>query len=371
MLPQGEMVLAAPAAVIGAALILWEVLRVVPLLHWVVVFVPLTFGLLAIHRLYAAPLSEYGHEKFFGLMTLTLFSAAAASLIRKDGGFTPLARVWVICAIYLTAASLVTGTGTRAAAFGANPIWLARALAIGLVFTGWLHWTRQLRASWAFLASIILLVGLFASGSRGPLLGAVVGLLVLVFASKMSGGRKFMTLLGAAVAMVVLPKLPIFAESRIIAIATGEVENDLTRNAMWSESLRVIGENPMGVGYGNWSSHVDGLARHNYPHNLFLEVFVEQGVLVGLLFSIIVACVLIGIFKKSKKNKVALGALAWLVAEIVNVSVSGDINARTFFFALTFAFLISVWKTPQPEIAEGSNLGKQNPKESSSRVLQQ
>ena len=62
LLPQGELILAAPAAMFGVGLILREVLRVVPVIHWAMVFVPGVFGLLTIHRAYVEPLSEYGEE---------------------------------------------------------------------------------------------------------------------------------------------------------------------------------------------------------------------------------------------------------------------------------------------------------------------
>lgn len=350
LIPGGQTLLAGPAAAIGAILIVWTILRTLPVVHWVIIYVPILFFWLSLHRGYVAPENAYGEEKFIGFVTLTLFSAFAACLINeREGGFAPFARVWIVASLWLTASSLATGTGLRTAAFGANPIWVSRALAVGLLFTVWLYWTRQLRARWALIVGVILIVGLFSSGSRGPLIGAVIGIAVLIIASNAKKSRKFLMVVGSAVAAFGLLRLPFFQESRIIALATGEIADDTTRRSMWEESLIVLQENPLGVGYGNWNLAVSGLNYFNYPHNLFLEVFVEQGIIIGSGLILIVAGVLIAILRRSRKSTAALGIAAWLVTEIVNVSVSGDLNARTFFFVLVLAALTATWPPTQSD----------------------
>lgn len=355
LVPSGDLVLAAPAAVVGSVLIAWEVIRVLPVIHWMILFVPGIFGLLTVHRAYVAPISEYGNEKFGSFVTLTIFSAAAAALIRTDGGFVPFARVWVIFAIWINAASLATGTGTRAAAFGANPIWVGRALAIGLLFTVWLGWTRQMRNRWSIVIGIYLLVGLFASGSRGPLLAAIAGITVLVLASRVSRSKKFSFVFGALLSGLAALQLPFFQQSRIVGLATGELANDTTRNNMWEQSFQLLREELGGVGYGNWSNFVSVPDAFNYPHNLFLEIFVEQGVLIGLLFSLTVLVILVANLRRSKQSTVNLGIAAWIVAEIVHVSVSGDLNARTFFFALSLGAISVLWSFSQTAEDKGSS----------------
>ena len=51
----------------------------------------------------------------------------------------------------------------------------------------------------------------------------------------------------------------------------------------------LIIDKPYGVGCGNWQVQVNKneskyLMAHPYPHNLFLELITEYGVLAGLLF---------------------------------------------------------------------------------------
>lgn len=342
MAPGGDIIVALPAALVAAVLVVWEWIHALPRVHWILVFVPLVFGLLAFHRLIAAPIGDYGVEKFSSFITLTLFSALTACLIRLPDGLVPLARVWLCAASYLTIATLLGGSAGRAAAFGSNPIWVSRAIAVGLVFAAWLLWTGKLRFRWAAPLVLLLVAGMFATGSRGPLLGAAVGILVILLTAKMGAARRVFIIIGTLVAAVVLIRLPFVQESRIIGLATGEIAADTSRSLMWSESFRVIGERPEGVGFGNWMVFTNLPYQYRYPHNLFLEVFVEHGVIIGLLFSALVAGVLIAVLRKIRTSHAALLAAAWLAAEIVNVSVSGDLNARTFFFALTLAILVTM-----------------------------
>lgn len=362
MMPDGDLYLAAPAAILGVFLVLWEVLRAYHRLHWVIVFVVPVFGLLAFNRLAVAPLTEYGHEKFSNFVTLTFFSALAACLIRPGRGFVAFAKVWITAGVYLTGASLLTGTGLRAAAFGANPIWVARPLAAAIVLIVWLWYIRKLRVGWAVLLGLVMLVGIFAAGSRGPLMGAAAGVLVLLLAGHMRTSRKILSMVGIGVVMIGLFQLPVVKESRIIGLATGEIAGDQTRNLMWSESFRMIRENPWGVGLGNWGLHTTMESTFIYPHNIFLEVFVEHGVIVGVFFAAITLCVLMGLLRRARNSFTALGASSWLVTEIVNVSVSGDLNARTFFFALTLAFLVTRHREDLQEArkaeVEGNQLAK-------------
>ena len=54
---------------------------------------------------------------------------------------------------------------------------------------------------------------------------------------------------------------------------------------------------PLGVGLGNWQIYANKydathLLKHQYPHNLILEIFVELGFITGALFIILLLKVL-------------------------------------------------------------------------------
>jgi hypothetical protein len=63
-------------------------------------------------------------------------------------------------------------------------------------------------------------------------------------------------------------------------------------------------------------------------------VFTESGVIIGALFLAIVGGIAIRLMRHAVFAPKANLVLALLAAETIAVSVSGDLNARTFFFLL-------------------------------------
>ncbi len=111
---------------------------------------------------------------------------------------------------------------------------------------------------------------------------------------------------------------------------------------MWGLTLDTILANPWGVGFGNWAV-ATRWPYNPYPHNIFLEVFAECGVIIGFLLVATCLLIIVRLALVSKTDPTAGLALAILIAETVAVSLSGDINARTFFAMLTMGFVILVW----------------------------
>jgi len=63
---------------------------------------------------------------------------------------------------------------------------------------------------------------------------------------------------------------------------------------------------PLGVGLGNWQIYANKydathLLKHQYPHNLILEIFVELGFITGALFIILLLKVLFFSYKRMLK----------------------------------------------------------------------
>ncbi|MDR7347997.1 O-antigen ligase family protein [Enteractinococcus fodinae] len=352
--PGSDSYITQPAIIIAAFFLLLEVARHLPKLHSIIPFIILVFGLLSVHRMFSEPLLEYGEQKFVSLWTVIVFSAAIASLISLPRGFIALAVIWVAIGIYLSAASLLNSDSLRAEVFGMNPIWVSRVMSAGFVLLVWLYWTKRIRLVWTIIIGISLFLGIFATGSRGPLVAALSGTAVIILASKITIGKKIWALALGSLGTLVLVKLPWFSESRIVGILAGEIDGGTARKRMWEQSLPVISDHPLGVGYGNWALYTDGF-KGFYPHNLFLEVFIEQGAIVGTFFILLVLAILVRCLKTSRHSTIALGVSAWLVAEIVHVSVSGDLKAPIFFFSLALAFLVAA----RTKTSDGP--GKRNP----------
>lgn len=334
----GDIGVANVATGFAAVVIIYEIFRWIPLLHPVLV-TPIIFGLLVIPVLVLPPLTEYGDDKITTWSTATLITAMAACMLRDKGSIQTFSYAWIAAASILALISIIGFTGGRVETFDANPIWLARAMATAAVMILYLV-TQRLVRPWIFLVvGIVLVGGIFATGSRGPLVAVAAGAIVLVVFSRRHRIRRILGILIAAVASFwALTVLPFFSNSRILSVIDNG-DADTSRQNFWALTLPLIARHPGGVGLGNWSQFAGAPKQFNYPHNLFLEYFAEGGVLFGIGLLALVLIVLIRLFKAARNEPLFVLILALVATELAQVSVSGDLNARTFWFLLTLGFL--------------------------------
>ena len=85
----------------------------------------------------------------------------------------------------------------------------------------------------------------------------------------------------------------------------------------------MISSHPMGVGLGGWPFFDTAARELTYPHNFFLEMWSEGGIIIGTL-----ACFPLLIFFFVKRNIFWFIALALFIAQLV----SGDLgDARQMY----------------------------------------
>ena len=300
-----------------------------------VLLVCLIVSVVAIRAYLDPPSSEYGHTKWVNFCTVTLATMMAAAAVLSDRTVRALSFWWVLAGAVL-ALLAISGTDTgsgRAQVDGSNPVWLGRAIAASTVVAVWMALSGVWRWWRTVLVVPLLVAGLLATGSRGPAMAAVVGVLVLLLVpTDRRSSRLIWVGLAGTAAFVVAPFVPAVAESRFGRfLAEGDVDGE-ARSSMWLSGLRAIPDNPWGAGLGEWSSAV--YSPFAWPHNIFIEVFIEQGWLVGLLLVGLVVGVVRRLWRRSGNDPSLQLALALVLTETVHVSTSGDLNARTFFFVL-------------------------------------
>jgi hypothetical protein len=311
---------------------------------------------------FLGPGGEYPASKVAQLFTLTPATVIAPILFMdSEVEFEILFRSLALVALGVVVSFALGGklleiilspdAYDRAEAFGGGPILFGRAMGYLTVFSGMTilrrTGTARLRAGMAFLF-FLGLGGTILSGSRGPLLAAILPLMVL--AAVQGGGhfrkqRTWAVVIVVGMAMfiaVTISMLPQAALDRIVSgMAPGAPDaSTLARQQAYGRSLDLIGITPLGIGWGGFTSHVNafnGLAIQ-YPHNLFVEVFLEGGWMAG--FSLVAlmgaAPLVLWRHRRTEAGGMLLAALLYF---LVNAMVSSDVNGNRPALALAAAAL--------------------------------
>lgn len=250
----------------------------------------------------------------------------------------------------VTSVALVRGltTGTQAANVGgrfslneqASPIGLGRAAAEAiLIGTSILLASRSpFRRLLAFGALPLIAVSFIAAGSRGPVLGLLVGIVVLLgMTLRDRRTRQRSVLLALAVvagALLVSQLVPNNDVQRSLSVLTGSGEglSSNGRSQLWGAAESAFQAHPLtGVGTGGFAS-IRPL--DVYPHNLFLEVAAELGIL-GLIPLVVMLMAAMAAVVRGyraapvdERAHVAVAAALFLAA-FVNAQVSGDIGTNS------------------------------------------
>lgn len=219
-----------------------------------------------------------------------------------------------------------------------NPIWMARIVGwLGLgAFAMFLAHPRR----W-FVCGILFLVsvaGIVITASRGPLVGLAAACLVGALVANLR--HKWALAVGVAFAGVfaflALSQLGLI-DSNILTLGSREDSVNI-RSSLIDYTLYTIAYNPGGIGVG-WFNYQDALF---YPHNIWLEVFVEWGWPFGIAFTLIT---LVGIWGVLTLEDRFTFIKMLLIYEVVNASLSGDITSPRFLYGLLIIGLGNVaWK---------------------------
>lgn len=251
----------------------------------------------------------------------------------------------------------------RVSILGANPIAVASFLAIACGMMIVLMVRSNLK-NWSFYLPILtlLLVGLIMTGSRGPIMSLILGsILYLVLFEKEYRKRFFLFgIVLVFLLIVIMQVLPENFTTRYLNYTTGDlviqregvkrVSTIAMRLQYWelsiSEWLRNIKTILVGVGSGGFSSFYILRDYKFYPHNMFVEVLLELGIIglsVLLLFWYKISRIL---FYLKKIENISIVSAMWVVAAIIRflgAQFSGDISGNRVVWMFAAIALTTVY----------------------------
>jgi hypothetical protein len=202
-----------------------------------------------------------------------------------------------------------------------NAIWFSRFLGM-LVLIVLCRASINMRNLAFFLLTIIFgLFLMFAGGSRGPVIAVLI--VYLIKQSYFIKKRNLVLLLLGIIVFIIIGFIFIggylFETDFYSLYARLDLFEDLT-----NFDFNYI----KGAGIGSFAFLISGEDIRYYPHNVFLEIFFENGIVGILLFSIL----LFLFFRSFKPNMINLLCLYFFISSLV----SGDLPGNNNFYILLY-----------------------------------
>ncbi|WP_338538505.1 O-antigen ligase family protein [Janibacter terrae] len=307
-----------------------------------------------------APLNPGSQHKRLGILLVVGISALAyfygwhrARLRWFVIGLTIIAGIALVVQIVdPDPAAALTG---RRAPIGTNAIAAGRLFSFGLVSALWLSQEsahRSFRLAWLALAGA-LGFGLIGAASRGPILGAVGGCLILLLLNTRLTLAARSALIAAGIAAVYYS----FAELSVSGsrIASG---SDSGRGSLFRDTAVVAVTHPMGVGWGNLynalkpPSVISSQGYDQYPHNVVLEVAAEGGLLSAVLAIVLFVWLMIRLYAlRADPTSRVISAL--LLCAISGALVSSNVVGNAALWSILSMAAVLVTTADVPRLAHG------------------
>jgi O-antigen ligase len=307
----------------------------------------------------------YGHDKVTTFLTVTMLAVGSPFFLFERWRDLQRFFAWTVAVavpvsvLALTHPMRDTGRLAGDNTIGTSHLLCTAALILLLAALGGSRWRLPATAGAAGFIAIAAAVG-----SRGPILSLAVALLVTLSAWLLRVPRKIAPVLAiAAVGLAVVPfvSLPAASSERLSSAARDPVSafRHDDRYGLAKQAINLIDAHPLrGAGAGAFST-VEPLTK--WPHNLFLELWSELGIIAVLTVGAAIVIALVGLFRVSwrlpdhrPEQMLAYILLAVFTFNVVTVQITGDINQnRTFWGMLGIAWLVVAGKLAEPSPEEG------------------
>ncbi|MGQ9678678.1 MAG: O-antigen ligase family protein [bacterium] len=315
----------------------------------------LTFaGLVAMMllSLFAVNDNRYGLEKTARFATLTglaLFTPLIT--IHSEKSLSRFLLTLIGVALLMVAFGQPTFEGLTA--FGANHIATGRTIGVGFLSCIYFTLRPRLRsfknillAAGLVITNIILGYGVFSSGARGVLISLISALTVVGLVALFFRRGRTIVLTGAAIVTAIVIIISVLAPDavltmnrRIDKIVSEPIDRTAHTRVIRAEAaITLFQSHPLtgaGIGGFNQEFNLYEGERGDYPHNLFLEVAAELG-LVGLILITLLLFIpiqhLLATLKVGNRPATLL-LFTFVLYFLINAFFSGDLNDNRFLFA--------------------------------------
>jgi len=300
--------------------------------------------------------TPYALDKTTRFWTLTLLAFFTPAILFKS--VSDVNRVvtyvfylmLVVCAQALYILIAQNSHLSRLYTESANTIQLGKAAGLSLLYVLVLLLRRKIRFPLAVASCVCLIIVLLSSGARGPLTATIIATFILIYLSPLRLSNKSKIAFGVVViagivvwigaSNTILDNLPTYSSLRLQNYMAGNIDlSGWVRLEAYKDTLDLILKRPLGVGLGNWPDFIlIQVPRYaetlRYPHNIFLEIFLEAGWLPGTYFCVLVIIALIRARRSARAigNQSLMPLYISLVFFLICALFSGDVNDNRILF---------------------------------------
>lgn len=129
-------------------------------------------------------------------------------------------------------------------------------------------------------------------------------------------------------------------KSRVVTAVEGTSEEGTGREGIWDAAIQYINQDKASTGFGNFSFFTNSAT---YPHNIFLETYIENGSLSLIALILIIAYVIFEMYKiffvYEENSKLELFLIFATVYYIALAQFSADLSRNLMFF-YTFSLFV-------------------------------
>lgn len=324
-------------------------------------FVPYSFFvfLMLASLLYTeAPI--YGTDKFLRFITIgTLSVFGPIFLFKERKTLYRCFYVFILLSSLMVIASAISASFTSSGfhmAFGSCCLALGRMtgmVSLIILFCFLLHSKKKRQKIIWTILFLLNTFGLFYAGGRGPVIAFVITLLLLAIFTLLSllikrskndtRILKTTSLFTVTIFLVILifpqPFGTLINRVRVALTEPRGGSSVSLRLNSYGSAIKAISQHPLlGLGVGGFSVYHSGIDQISYPHNIFLEIWCELGVLGIIFFVFLITFCIFCLFRlkdkyrDEKQYSLITTILTVFIFMFINTLFSGDINNNRLFF---------------------------------------
>lgn len=322
----------------------------VPIVGRAIAWTALTCTVVLLNHLFLPAQFGYGQTKYQYLILVLVLALFAVPILtfRSELATTRFVQSMAAVSSFYCVVNLVSGTDAsniRKSSIELNPAIMSKICLLLALYAIAAILVKR-RADPLQLLLLLLSIGAsIKTGSRGPILAVLLSAAIVMVA--MYGASQLHRIVPALVGLIVavgvfLRFAPAAISSRftLAAVSVQENSGEGDRIDLWRTALHVVDDNVNGIGMGNFLSYQRFVS---VPHNIFLEIAVEFGVVIAVAF--LAACVVASrravlTLRSSTVTVPVVWMALLLLNQIANSLLGGELTLQSYLLYLPMAYFL-------------------------------